>query len=160
SASGTPLGTWSLLDIGRGSQRVEPGYTAISVGTTTDVNGTNFAATSFTSPLDGDGYTVAISNLDQTGAAVGGIDWRECGAGPAGSLVMAGEDHLKNTAGVIRVTLGSVPAGTYSVVAYHLDPTPATQAATINVFVNSGSGFSQVTPPGTPGNANLNFAVG
>lgn len=148
---------FARLDIGRGSQRVEPGYTAISVGTTADITA-NFPTTGFVSSF-GTNYSVTMNAIDQTGATVGTLDWRDRGDAPTlTSLVRVGEDHVKNNSGVVRVTLGQVPAGTYSVTAYHTDPS-ATQSSIINVHVNTGSGFSLVTPPGTVGNSNFTIPV-
>jgi hypothetical protein len=115
-------------------------------------NATNFPSTTFTS-LTGDQFTLEINNLDVSGAAIGGIDWRDRGDAPGGDdLARVGEDFVKNNGGVIRLTLGSIPAGQYSVQSFHVDPENS-QSNRIRVFVSdSTQNFALQPTQGTAGN--------
>lgn len=107
----------------------------------------NFSEQSFVS-ANGEAFTVAISP-----SGSGSIDWRDRKAGSgADSPVDLGEDFVKNSSGLIDVTLGSLPAGIYTVTSYHLDA-DYDQSGTIKVLVdNNGGGFVDT---GETGNANI-----
>jgi PEP-CTERM motif len=148
-ASAAPI--FGRLDVGPITQRAEGGQTPadtsddwLAVGTAAaGVNTTNMTETPLVS-LTGRAYTVAIDNIDQNGVAVGpGIDWRDRGDSTSTQpLTWLGEDFVKNNGGVIRVTLGGLPAGDYTVTSYHDDP-DNTQSNNIGVFVTDATGSAQ-----------------
>jgi len=156
---------YAHIDIGMGGQRVAAGWQGLPSGAA-PLAPTGTANTSRTpvGPLDmtsetGDAYTLLINNLDASNATVGNIDWRDRGDSTGTDpLVQVAEDHFKNNGGVIRLTFGSLPEGTYNVISYHRDPT-FDQTNDIKVSVNNGGGFVLVTPPGTKGNANQIVAL-
>ncbi len=125
---------YAIIDVGLSGQRVEPGAQSVSAAG----NNVNLAPTQLTS-LGGDAFTVALDNVDAAGTQVGQIDWRDRGNGSNDPLVALGEDLAKNNAGVIRVTLGSLPAGSYDVVSYHLDA-DFDQSDQIRIFVTDAIG--------------------
>ncbi len=143
---------YALIDIGPNNQRVEP----LAVDFSTEDNGTNGqnGFDSFTA-LDGDAFTVRVNNVDQSGANVGGIDWRDRGNGSTDPLVRLGEDFVKNNGGIVRVTLGSIPAGTYLVTSYHAD-VDFTQSGTIEVWKDE-NGSGTFVDTGAVGNSNIAF---
>jgi len=152
-------GNVALLDIAPSTGRLEPN--ALAVGTAANnANGSNFPKTSFASPK-GFNFSVAIDNLDQTGTAVGGIDWRDRGNGFAAdppydnALVRLGEDFVKNDAGVIRVTLSDLPAGLYNTTSFHVD-SDNTQCEAIRISVDTGDGRGFVDA-GVTGTANVRW---
>lgn len=144
---------YALLDIQPFGSRVEPGAIAVS-GANAGNNGVNMPSTFFVSDT-GDGFNVAINNVNQTGGNSGNIDWRDRGDGNNQPLVLLGEDFVKNNAGVIRVTLSDLPAGQYRMTSWHSDPTQS-QSNMIEVFVDNGSGFVST---GVFGNAGTNVSV-
>ena len=120
-------------------------------------NGPLLEARTMTSSL-GDTFTIALDNLDETGAGVGRIDWRDRGnselADPLSlPLIKLGEDFVKNNAGILRVTLSDLPAGPYDVTSFHIDP-DNTQCEAIKILVDVGNGSGYVDT-GVLGNANL-----
>jgi hypothetical protein len=145
-AAAAPI--YARLDVGPAGQRLEGEQTPgdpiddwAGVGAATaGANNMNFAETPFTS-LTGDSFTVAIDNVDTSGTAVTpGIDWRDRGnSTSSASLVYLGEDFIKNNSGVIGVTLGSLPAGPYTVTSYHDDPDNV-QTNQVRVFVSDAVG--------------------
>ena len=143
-ASAAPI--YARLDVGPAGQRAEGTQTPepeddwTTVGTAAaGVNGTNLASMQLTS-LTGDDFNVAFDNIDTNNTAVGGIDWRDRGdSASTQALTRLGEDFIKNNNGVIRVTLGSLPAGDYTVTSYHNDPDNV-QSNRIGVFVTDASG--------------------
>ncbi|NQU24978.1 MAG: PEP-CTERM sorting domain-containing protein [Candidatus Nealsonbacteria bacterium] len=143
---------YTLLDIGPSGQRVESLFydSALAVGTANaDDNGANFNTTGFTSET-GDAFTLAISNIDETGTSQGGIDWRDRGdsVNDTGSLVIMAEDFIKNNSGVIRLTLGSLPPGLYSATSWHND-CDNSQSDQIKAWVDTGNGFVDTGVAGT-----------
>lgn len=133
---------FALIDVGPSGQDVEEG--AIGFPDTgapgNNANGTNFSGTIL---IDGTPVMVSLTNVDQTGASVGGIDWRDRGdsANDDQDLVDLGEDFVKNNAGVIRMTLEGLPAGEYLATSFHEDPN-FDQSDMIEVLVDSdGMGF-------------------
>lgn len=150
-AASTILNPWReylKIDIGPAGQRVEPGAQAVT-GPAANTNGT---AVTNVPVVSKEGDTIFVSTS--------AVDWRDRGDGPLQSLVQIGEDHVKNNAGMITVTLNGLPAGAYQVTSFHRDP-GFTQSPAVNIFVtdavNDGS-----TALGLPavGNANTNVAVG
>ncbi|MBN1854673.1 MAG: chitobiase/beta-hexosaminidase C-terminal domain-containing protein, partial [Pirellulales bacterium] len=125
---------YSLIDVGLLGQRIEPG--AVGAGSTG--NGANLPTTELQSDT-GDPFTITIDNKNQVGSSVGQLDWRDRGNGPDDALVALGEDHVKNNAGIIRVTLGSLPEGIYSVTSYHMDA-DFNQCESIRIFVTDATG--------------------
>ncbi|MCA9248220.1 MAG: hypothetical protein KDA42_13925, partial [Planctomycetales bacterium] len=135
--------SYANFDIGLAGQRVETGWNSVSGAAG------NFPATTYTSQT-GDSFTLAIDNLDAANQPAGQIDWRDRGDSTgASSLVRVGEDHIKNNAGIIRVTLDGLAAGEYEITSYHVDAT-FDQANPIRVLANTGSGFNDT---GVTGNA-------
>ncbi|MEM9658676.1 MAG: lamin tail domain-containing protein, partial [Planctomycetota bacterium] len=138
---------YALVDIGEVGQRVEIGAQA----TSSSGNGVNLQPVDQVAD-DGDAFTVAIDNRAPDGAPVGRIDWRDRGDGSSASLVALGEDLAKSNDGMVHVTLGSLPAGVYDVVSYHIDP-GFDQSEQIRVFVTDAAGVN-VEQPGV-GNADV-----
>ncbi len=128
---GTPF---ALLDIGATGGSIQAGAAnGAQIGAaTTGTNNVNLASTDVLSDT-GATFSISIDNISATGAVVGVLDWRDRGDStvPFGPLA---EDFVKNNTGVVRVTLGALPAGTYSVVSYHIDSDFA-QSSTINIIV-------------------------
>ncbi|MEZ6118199.1 MAG: hypothetical protein R3C28_16740 [Pirellulaceae bacterium] len=123
-------------------------------------NGLDLLTTTVTSKF-GDEFTIAIEALDETETPVGGLDWRDRGDSPLAlvgnaPLIAAGEDLVKNNQGVIRVTLGDLPAGDYEVTSFHLDP-DFDQSESIEIFVDNGDGEGFVS---TDEFGNADFLVG
>ncbi len=152
-------GNVALLDIKPSTGRLESN--ALAVGTAANnANGSSFAKTAFASPL-GFNFSVTIDNLDQTGTAVGGIDWRDRGDGFAAdppydnALVKLGEDFIKNNAGVIRVSLSDLPAGLYEATSFHSD-SDNMQCEAIRISVDTGNGQGFVDT-GVTGTANVRW---
>ncbi|WFB37832.1 PEP-CTERM sorting domain-containing protein [Kiritimatiellota bacterium B12222] len=138
-----------IIDIGRSGQRVESGALDLPGAPAGDDNG-NYGPT-----LIGSGITLTINNLNALGNTVGGIDWRDKGDSTSTeSLVWLGEDFVKNDAGIIRLTLSGIAAGTYNAFGYHLDSKFA-QSEEIKVFVQTTPGGTSFSENGTPGNANF-----
>jgi hypothetical protein len=144
SASATtvvrPAGTrFALLDLGATDSRPEPeALTGMVIGA--GPNNTN-ATPLFTTPLTsetGAEFTLAIDSNDHDGIPVGGLDWRDRGDAPDRGLTLLSEDFVKNNAGLVHVTLGSLPAGTYGITAYLLDPT-LSQCDRIKVLVTDAN---------------------
>ena len=142
--------TYVNLDIGPTGQRVASDFLAVGSTIAAGANDTNFPATTFTS-FTGDQFTLAIDNIDRTGATVGAIDWRDRGDSTNGdNLTRVGEDFVKNNAGVIRLTLGSIPLGSYSVRSFHIDPDNS-QSDRIQVYVSDATQMFALQP--TQGNS-------
>lgn len=123
-------------------------------------NGPLLEPRTMTSSL-GDTFTIALDNVDETGAGVGRIDWRDRGdsvlADLAGlPLIKLAEDFVKNNNGILRVTLGDLPAGPYEVTSFHID-SDNTQCEAIKILVDNGDGSGYVDT-GVLGNSN--FAAG
>jgi hypothetical protein len=98
-----------------------------------DTNAADLPTETLTSD-SGDEFTVTVDSLDPDGNPVGALDWRDRGDPPTSPLALLGEDFVKNNLGMIRVSLGSLPAGTYTVTSYHIDPT-ISQSEEIKIFV-------------------------
>ncbi len=144
-------GSFGAIDIGATGGRPEPGALQTLAGiaqigaAAVGVNNVNLPATEMVSAL-GDKFTIALDNVDTTGAAVGTLDWRDRGdsllaAAPLNlPLVQLGEDFVKNNLGIIRVTLGNLPAGIYEVTSFHVDSDNA-QCEAIKILVDAGNGY-------------------
>lgn len=152
---------FALLDIGALGGQVEPGATgdgqvgAAAAGT----NGTNLEADDAIALVSetGDAFSVAIDNLDPEELDVGGLDWRDRGnANTEEPLAALGEDLVKNNAGMIRVTLDGLPAGTYNIMSYHLDP-DFSQCEEIGILVSDAAGEARET--GITGSAFVEGAI-
>ena len=168
-----PAGTrFALLDIGASDGRAEPDAltgTVIGAGP----NNTNLLDL-FALPLVSDTgvpFTLSIDNLAPDGTPVGGLDWRDRGNGPALGFSYLAEDVVKNASGLIHVTLSGLPAGTYGITSYLIDPT-FSQCDRIRVLVtdakrvaaDAGTQADASFPghpadTGVPGLAGLNAAV-
>ena len=143
-----PTQRYALIDIGATSGIVEPGAVggAVVGAGPADTNLLDLAATPLTSDT-GDEFTLAIEAIDPDGNPVGGLDWRDRGDAGNQPLARLGEDFVKNNLGAIRVTLGSLPAGTYDVTSYHIDP-QFSQAEEIRILVSDAASGGAVVDTG------------
>lgn len=131
---------YGLLDLGGTDGTPEAGaLTGAQIGGGVhNTNGTDLATTTLTSET-GDEFTIAIDNVAPDGTPTGNTDWRDRGDSTGDPLTALGEDLLKNNAGMIRVTLGGLPAGTYEIVSWHYDPL-ASQAENIAILTTDANG--------------------
>lgn len=145
--------SFALLDFGGTGGRAEPG-TAGGKEIGAGGDGTNLTDLQEVTLLSdtGETFTVAMDALDASGTAQGGLDWRDRGDAPNLPLNRLAEDFVKNNTGHIHITLGQLPAGTYDVESYHLDPQNS-QSERINVFVTDADGTNRDT--GVSGNASF-----
>lgn len=142
-----PAQRYALIDLGGTGSQVEPGATGdrvIGAGPA-DTNLVDLATETLTSDT-GDEFTLTLDAMDPDGFAVGGLDWRDRGNAGTEPLARLGEDLVKNNLGMIRVTLGSLPAGSYNITSYHLDPS-FSQAEEIRILVSDA--VSGATPADT-----------
>lgn len=155
---GTPF---ALIDIGGTAGRPEPGSVsgrevgAASAGT----DNVDLPETLLLSDT-GEAFTLTMDTLGPDGIPQGALDWRDRGDAADMALNRLAEDFVKNSGGYIRAVFGSLPAGTYDVVSYHLDP-QGSQSERIKVFVTDASGTRVDTGvtgaasfPGHPSNTN------
>ena len=143
-----PALRYALIDIGATDGRPEPGAVGNAVvgAGPNDTNVTDLPATPLTSDT-GDAFTMAIEAVDPDGNPTGGLDWRDRGDAPESPFARVGEDLVKNNLGAIRVTFGSLPAGTYDVTSYHIDPL-FSQAEEIRILVSDAASGGAVTDTG------------
>ena len=149
---------FALIDIQPDGGRTVAGGMAISETLTpgNNNNGGEISGAPLVSNA-GDPFTISIDDTDQSGVDTGRIDWRDRGNGSGtDSLVPLGEDFIKNNAGIVRVTLGGLPAGAYQATSFHIDPS-FSQNEAIHVFVNNGDGNGFVD---TGADGNANFTLG
>ncbi len=155
--------TWALIDLGASSGQAEPGAAnQMVLGNANASNATNFGPVSLTSRTGAD-FQLTLDNIDPLGAAIGGLDWRDRGDAPDVPLAWMAEDFVKNNAGLIRATLSGLPAGTWQIRSFHLDPT-LSQAAAIRILVTDATRIAEDTlvtanssfPTGDPGAPQLN----
>lgn len=135
-----PGPSFALLDFGLSNSRPEPGAAngrAIGIGTA-DTNQTDLPETEVLADT-GDVFLISMDALDPDGFPDGGLDWRDRGDGPTAPLCRLVEDFVKNNRGIIRVVLSNLPAGTYDVVSYHLDPS-FSQCSEIRILVTDARG--------------------
>ena len=94
-----------------------------------------------------------MDNINTSGSGVGNCEWRDRGdSSSSEDLVYVAEDLINNDSGIIRVTLGSIPAGDYHVISYHVDPGSAhSEQIEVRVSTNGGSTYSGVLSTGTTG---------
>ena len=142
---------FALIDLGATGGRPETGAnTGAVIGAGPDgTNAMNLAPVTLTSDTSAS-FTLALDNLNANGTAIGGLDWRDRGDGPNQPLVKLAEDLVKNGGGIIHVTLGTLPAGTYDIISYFIDPINS-QSAAIQILVTDANGTAVNT--GNPGNA-------
>ena len=150
--------TYALLDFGTANQRVEPAGFAVFAGSGGNTNGTNVTNLPFVSN-SGDDFEVSVTPVDTSGSSTGNIDWRDRGDSSNGAqaLVQLGEDLVKNNSGIIRVTLSSLPAGSYNAVSFHMDP-GFDQSDFIQVLVSTDGGATFANT-GVSGDGSLGIAV-
>ena len=74
-------------------------------------------------------------------------------SGVSSGSVRSSATFIKNNGGIVRVTLSDLPEGNYQFTSYHLDPS-FDQSNPIQVFVDSGAGFSDT---GATGNADFSL---
>ena len=116
---------FALIDLGAVGGRPEPGSSGATVigGGAHLANDVNLSSTTIISD-SGSEFELRIDNVDTGGIPVGRIDWRDRGNSTSReALAILSEDILKNSAGVIRLTLEGLPAGRYEITSYHADPT-------------------------------------
>ncbi|MDG2123384.1 MAG: hypothetical protein P8J87_06795, partial [Verrucomicrobiales bacterium] len=117
---------FAAVDIGGTDGQTEPGAGDefdFSLGAGPGgTNGTDLFETPWPTKAGGT-INITIDSIDQFGFPNGGLDWRDRGDAPPVPLARLAENHVKNNAGTIRVTLGDLPAGTYDVTSFHIDPT-------------------------------------
>ena len=135
-----PSGTqFAILDLGAVDGRPEPGaLTAAVIGA--GPNNTN-AADLPPAPLISDtgaAFSLALDNLDPAGNPMGGLDWRDRGDAPATALALLAEDFVKNNAGMVHVTLTGLPAGTWQLTSFHIDPANS-QCPAIRILVTDAT---------------------
>jgi len=142
---------YALLDLGATDGTPETGAltNAQIGGGANNENGSNFPLTTFTSET-GEEFTLTIDSNDPDGLSVGGLDWRDRGNSSGEKFTALGEDLFKNNAGMIRVTLGGLAAGSYEILSFHYDPL-ASQAENIAILVTDARGTAVDT--GVTGNA-------
>ena len=150
-------GLYALLDLGATNGTPQAGaLTGAQIGAGAhNENGIDLATTTLTSET-GDEFTIAIANVAPDGTPAGRIDWRDRGDSTGNPLTFLGEDLLKNNAGMIRVTLGGLPAGTYEIVSWHYDPNYS-QAENIAILTTDANGTAADT--GVTGSAAYDFPV-
>lgn len=122
-----------VIDIQPPAGQLEAGAVA-SGGFAHNTNNTNLPTQNLVTP-GGDPFTLAIDKVNTAGVAVGGIDWRDRGDAAAAALLRLAEDFVKNNSGIVRVTLGDIPAGWYRVTSYHLDSSNR-QCEEVRVYVS------------------------
>lgn len=141
--------TFALVDIGATDGRPEPGAAedllnpgvAQHGGGLANQNGPLLPETILLA--GGDAFTIEVDNVDQTGAPVGNLDWRDAGDGVGGDppfeqpLVKLGEDFVKNNGGIVRVKM-VLPAGAFDVTSFHVDAR-FDQADNIQIFVDDAA---------------------
>ncbi len=150
--------SYARIDIGPSGQRVDAGdgWQILPGAANANQNGPERSGAVMTSD-PGDTFTISTADTAIGGADVGAIDWRDRGDSAADPVLgRVGEDFVKNNSGIVRVTLGSIPAGDYNVISYHVDP-GNTQSGQIDVRASTdgGASFSGVLDSGT-----ANFAYG
>ena len=159
--------SFALIDLGATGGRPETGAASgqkVGAGAN-NTNALNLPPTQL--PSDGGvAFTVEIDNINAAGTAVGGLDWRDRGDGPDAPYVRLVEDFVKNALGVVHVTLVGIPAGSYDVLCYHLDPANS-QSANIRIFVSDALGTARNTGvtgdasyPGHPANTGAPTVAG
>jgi hypothetical protein len=163
-----PAGTqFAILDIGSTDGRAEPGATSgLEIGAAlNNINAVNLPETTLTSDT-GVPFTIAMDNVNPDGTPTGSLDWRDRGDAPALPLLLLAEDHVKNNLGMIHVTLGGLPAGTYGITSYHYDVANS-QCADIRVRVTDAlrvaadtGAVGNASFPGHPLNTGLPPAAG
>ncbi len=124
------LTDYAFIDIEPSSGQTEPGTIGLAANgaPANNAGGTSFGPTVLTA-TGGDMFSFAIDS----------VDWRDRGNPPATPLNQLGEDFVKDNSGMIEVTLGSIPAGVYTVTSYHLDATNS-QTELINVAITDANG--------------------
>lgn len=162
-----PGQSFALVDIGATGGRAEPGVVGnrtVGAGAA-DVNGPTLAATTLLSDT-GVEFTLAVDNLNPEGVPVGSIDWRDRGDAQVLPLNRLLEDFVKNNAGLVRVGLGQLPAGTYEIISYHCDSNNS-QSDQIRVLVTDANGTARDTGvtanaswPGHPANTGAPSTAG
>ncbi|MCA9150792.1 MAG: PEP-CTERM sorting domain-containing protein [Planctomycetales bacterium] len=156
-------GDFGLIDIGADDGRAEPGalLDVSGFGQIGEVPaGTNDTVLSPRQMKSsrGDTFSIEIDNIDENGDIVGALDWRDRGDSFLADmlslpLIQVGEDLVKNNAGVIRVTLSDLPAGSYEITSYHIDP-DFNQSEEIAISVDNGDGRGFIDT-GILGNSNV-----
>lgn len=144
---------FALIDIGPLNGRPEQGAAGgIQIGGgNANENGPNVPPTVITSDT-GREFSIAIDNIDPNEDEIGRLDWRDRGDAEESDLTLLGEDFVKNNNGMIRVTLSNLPAGSYNVTSYHIDP-GFDQCEAIQVLVTDANGVAVDT--GETGDASV-----
>jgi hypothetical protein len=131
---------FALIDFGPNTQRVEAGGMDLPGAPNDGVNGSNYGPVTMTNEA-GEVFSLTIDNVGTNGTTVGRIDWRDRGDSTGTEpLVRLGEDHVKNNRGIVRVTLGGLPAGLYRVESMHIDAGNILQCEDTRVYVTDAGG--------------------
>ncbi|MFT5527338.1 MAG: fibronectin-binding autotransporter adhesin, partial [Pirellulaceae bacterium] len=128
---------FAFFDISQNAGRVEPGYIPLFGNNNAQNNNSYSGLVSAT----GSTFDASLTNVDQAGATVGNLDYRDRGNGSNEPLIALGEDFVKNNGGIIRLTLTGLPAGDYVATSFHVD-VDNTQSGQIEVHVDTGTGFA------------------
>jgi len=131
---------FALIDIGPNGQRVVADGIGFPNAPNNGNNGVNYGPQNLIA-ANGVLFNLKIDNQNPAGTPVGGIDWRDRGNSTSpDTLAMLGEDFIKNNLGMIRVTLGGLPRGSYRVVSYHIDGQGLLQCEEVLVYVTDDAG--------------------
>ncbi len=142
---------YAIIDFGAGNHRLDVG-----------ANRVNSAASTSVTAFNGEQFMVSVDN----GGNSGSIDLRDRGNSTNGGefLVPLAEDHFKNNAGFVNVTLDGLPAGEYEVTSIHVDA-EFSQSEAIDIFVTDAIGANVLQgvqgdasfPGGNPGGSGENL---
>jgi hypothetical protein len=134
---GTPF---ALIDIGGTNGRPEPGSVSgrETGGASSGTDNSDLPETVLLSDT-GELFSLAMDAFGPDGLPQGGLDWRDRGDPSGQPLNLMIEDFVKNSAGLIRLVFGGLPAGGYDVTSYHLD-SQSSQSERIKVYVTDATG--------------------
>jgi hypothetical protein len=145
--------SYARIDIGASSGRTDTGDGWQQMPGTLAHNSSGNVSAQAMSSDSSDAFTIAVDNVNISDNAVGTCEWRDRGnSSSSDDLVYVAEDLIKNDNGIIRVTLGSIPAGDYDVISYHVDPGSAhSDQIEVKVSTDGGTTYSGVLSTGTAG---------
>lgn len=136
------LEPYALIDIGPEEQRVVTNGIALPGASANESNNQNYGPTDLTADDDST-FQFTIDSLNTNGVKTGNIDWRDRGnstnATNNNTIVEIGEDFVKNSSGMVRVTLGGLKAGNYKITSFHTDPS-FTQCEEILAYTTDADG--------------------
>ena len=135
---------FALIDVGPNGQRVVADGVGLPSAPGNGNNGLNYGPQNLVA-ANGALFSLRIDNQNTSGIPVGGIDWRDRGnSSSTQTLALLGEDHAKNNNGMIRVTLGGLPRGTYRIVSFHNDGNTSNnlQCEDVRVYITDANGVA------------------